>query len=79
MTTAGKGPGVTLRASDCSGTLHAHLSLEGRSGVVSVLDVHGSLAQVELSPDELRAVAQALLRMASAASWVEASEITQER
>ena len=77
---AGKGPGLTLRAANGSGTVHIQLEPEDGKGSLHILDCFGGLARLTLSPDELRAVAQALLRVAAAGlAWGEATEITRNR
>jgi hypothetical protein len=80
MQTSGKGPGLTLRASNGSGTVHVQLDPEDGRGVLHLLDSYGGLSQLRLSPDEMRAVAQALLRVAAASlAWGEATEISRNR
>ena len=77
MGSSAKGPGLTLRAANGSGTVHVTLDPDEGKGAVHILDAYGGLARLQLSPDELRAVAQALLRVAAAGlAWGEATEIT---
>ncbi len=66
QSTAGKGPGVVLRASNHSGALRVVLAPGQGRAVLEVQDSLAGLAQVGLSPDELTALGRALLKVAAA-------------
>ena len=76
--TAGKGPGLVLRAHDESGAVRLSEQRKHRKGVLQILEANGIHSQLELTPSELRVLAQALAKVAAALdaeSMVE--EITQ--
>lgn len=66
QSTAGKGPGLVLRAENHSGALRLSYSLRRRRALLEVLTGTGEAAAVGLSADELHALAKALLKVASA-------------
>lgn len=66
--TAGKGPGIVLRAENHSGTLRLHAKLRRGKGLLEVLDSEGVHAELGLSADECRKLGQAFLKVASALS-----------
>lgn len=64
--TAGKGPGIVLRARNRSGTVRVSLSRNRKRAILEVLDAAGIAVEVGLSVEELRALARALDKVALA-------------
>jgi hypothetical protein len=74
--TAGKGPGLVLRADN--GAMRLTLSDSSKKGSLEILEVGGRHASVAMKPSDLKALARALLKVAQALE-IEATsdEVTQ--
>lgn len=78
MGTAGKGPGIVFRAQNGTGTVRVSPRERRSRAALEVLDAAGGITQISLAPDELRALASALLKVAAALQAVaEDEEVTQ--
>ena len=65
QSTAGKGPGLVMRAANRSGVIRVSVSTKGRA-MVEVRGIDGPTAEIGLTPEELRILARALDRAALA-------------
>jgi hypothetical protein len=65
QSTAGKGPGLVMRAANRSGTLRVSVSTKGRA-MLEVRGIDGPSAELGLTAEELRVLARALDRAAAA-------------
>ena len=74
--TAGKGPGIVLRATNRSGTLRGSVARRRLKGMIEGLDASGQTAEIGLTAEELRALAQALRKVAAALT---AESLTDEK
>ncbi len=78
QSTAGKGPGITLRAHNRSGAVRVAVRTAQRKGIVGVLEGGGRVAEIGLSPSELRLLARSLNKAAAALESMDvADEVTQ--
>ncbi|MBI3183490.1 MAG: hypothetical protein HYZ28_15235 [Myxococcales bacterium] len=76
--TAGKGPGIVLHAHNGSGAVRVCPRHRRNLAVLEVLDLVGGITHIRLSPDELRVLAAAFMKVAAALQATAASEeITQ--
>jgi hypothetical protein len=66
--TAGKGPGVVMRAENRSGALRLTIGPNQRKAILELLELGGQTAQIGLGPRELKQLAKALDRVANALS-----------
>jgi hypothetical protein len=76
--TAGKGPGLVLRADNLSAAIRLVASVPNSRGLLEILETNGAQAEIGLSAGELKVLAKALLKVAAvleAASMEE--EVTQ--
>lgn len=76
--TAGKGPGLVMRASNHSGALRVVLVPGQDRAVLEVQEWGAELTQIGLSIDELRALGRALFKVATALQTAkEGNEVTE--
>ena|GEM_PF-6720309 len=66
--TAGKGPGLVMRAENHSGALRVTVGPNQRKAILELFESGGGIAQLGLSPRELKQLARALDRVAHALS-----------
>ena len=64
--TAGKGPGVVMRAANRSGALRVRLATSKDRALLELQEFGGPAAEIGLSAEELRTLARALNQVASA-------------
>jgi hypothetical protein len=62
--TAGKGPGLVLRADNLSAAIRLEASMRSRRGLLEILETSGAQAEIGLSAGELKVLAKALLKVA---------------
>ncbi|MHB8877479.1 MAG: hypothetical protein ACYC8T_27620 [Myxococcaceae bacterium] len=78
QSTAGKGPGITFRAGNGSGTVRVSAKSKESQALLEVLGVAGTVSQIKLTPGELRVLAQTLNKVAAALTAAAmADEVTQ--
>ena len=66
QSTAGKGPGIVLRAQNRSGAVRLSLAHSGDKAILEVLDGSGDTVEIGLTIDELRTLGRAFLKVALA-------------
>jgi hypothetical protein len=66
QSTAGKGPGITFHTDSGTGAVRVTPRRRQRRAVLELLDASGGITQVRLSPEELRVLASALIKVAVA-------------
>jgi len=64
--TAGKGPGIVLRAVNRSGAVRVGIARSRDKALLEVLDADGALAEVGLTIDELHTLSRVLRKVALA-------------
>ena len=64
--TAGKGPGIVLRAANRSGTVRVSVARGTARALLEVLDASGERAELGLTVEELHTLSQVLRRVATA-------------
>ena len=62
---AGKGPGIVIQSRTGSGAVRCAPREKKNQAVLEVLDSSGGITQIRLSPDELRVLAQQLMKVAA--------------
>src|SRR4051812_39267956 len=78
LDTAGKGPGLVLRAKNHSGAVRVAPMLEGCRAILQILDGTTGVTEVGLNPRELRMLARALLKVATGLeNWAQENEATE--
>ena len=73
-TTAGKGPGLTLRSRTGTGAVRVAARSQRNQAALEVLDAGGGITQIRLSADELRLLAAQLMKVAAALQAAPAAE-----
>ncbi|MBX5482692.1 MAG: hypothetical protein IRZ16_12760 [Myxococcaceae bacterium] len=66
QSTAGKGPGIVLRAQNRSGVVRVSIARTWEKAILEVLDSAGDTVEVGLTIEELRTLGRALLKVALA-------------